>query len=72
MLAINRRFGQSITMRTAGGETIVVQVVKTGRHQIVLGIDAPRSVRIVRTEIEGLEDAPRPINERVQCDTPTR
>lgn len=71
MLAITRKFRQSITMRTEANETIVVQVVRIA-GQVTLGIDAPSSVRIVRTEIEGLEDAPRPINERVQCDTPTR
>ena len=47
MLALTRRPGQSILI----GDGIEVVVVRIEGDRVVLGIDADRAVRIVRTEL---------------------
>ena len=54
MLVLERRRGQSVTMKIAGVE-IVVSVERLvdweGHRKVRLGFEAPREVEILRTEI---------------------
>jgi carbon storage regulator len=47
MLVLSRRAGQSIRI----GDDITVHIVRTGSDKVRIGIDAPRSVNVVRTEL---------------------
>lgn len=47
MLVLTRRTGQSLRI----GEGIEVQVVRVEGDRVVLGIVAPREVRVVRAEL---------------------
>jgi carbon storage regulator len=47
MLVLTRRPGQSILV----GDEIEVVVVRVEGDRVVLGIDAPREVRVVRAEL---------------------
>ena len=47
MLVLTRRPGQSILV----GENIELVVVRIEGDRVVLGIDAPREVRVVRAEL---------------------
>jgi carbon storage regulator len=48
MLVLTRKPGEAIRI----GEDIVVRVVEAGPGKVRLGIEAPRGVRILRTELE--------------------
>lgn len=52
MLVLKRKFGQSVTI----ADGITVTVLGSGSNGIALGIDAPRSVPVVRSEL--LKDSP--------------
>lgn len=47
MLVLTRRTGQSIRI----GDGVELTVVRLEGDRVVLGIDAPRDVRVVRTEL---------------------
>lgn len=47
MLVLTRRVGESIKV----GEDIMVTVMSVQGGQVKIGIDAPKSINIVRTEI---------------------
>jgi carbon storage regulator len=47
MLVLTRRPGQSILV----GDEVEVVVVRVEGDRVVLGIDAPRAVRVVRAEL---------------------
>ena len=47
MLVLSRRAGQSIRI----GDDITIHIVRTGSDKVRIGIDAPRSVNVVRTEL---------------------
>ena len=47
MLVLTRRPGQSILV----GDGIELHVVRIEGDRVVLGIDAPREIRVVRTEL---------------------
>ena len=47
MLILSRRPGASVTL----GDDIVVTVVSVNGNQVLLGINAPREVRVLRDEI---------------------
>ena len=49
MLVLTRRRGEAIVV----GDTIEVRVLELTRHQVKLGIQAPRSVPVFRKEIYG-------------------
>ena len=51
MLILNRKQGQAIKIN--GEILIVVNAIKG--NQVRIGIEAPQSVRIIRSEIEGKE-----------------
>ena len=47
MLILTRRSGESIVI----GDNVVITVVESGRDQVRIGIDAPRSVSVHRQEV---------------------
>ena len=55
MLVLSRKHGESILI----GENIYLTVVRIGPNNVRLGIEAPRDVNIVRTELnrQDAEDA---------------
>jgi carbon storage regulator len=52
MLVLSRKAGESITL----GDHIRITIVKLDKHQVRLGIDAPRSVSVLREEIRPLAE----------------
>jgi carbon storage regulator len=48
MLILTRRIGESIRI----AEGITVTVLRIGQSQVRLGVEAPREIPIVRTELE--------------------
>lgn len=53
MLVLTRKANEKIRL----GDDITITVVKISNGSIRLGIDAPRNVRILRSEIEAFDDA---------------
>jgi carbon storage regulator len=47
MLILTRRAGESIII----GDNVVITIVESGRDQVRIGIDAPRSVSVHRQEV---------------------
>jgi carbon storage regulator len=47
MLVLSRKESEQIHI----GDDIVVTVIKTGRHKVTIGVDAPRAIRVWRDEI---------------------
>ena len=58
MLVISRKSQQSIVI----GDTIRVTILKIERNVVRLGVDAPRDLRVLRTELDriGKEDRHEP------------
>lgn len=54
MLALTRKTNEAITIATASGELIEIHVVSIQNGQVRLGLEADRSISIVRSEL--LED----------------
>ncbi len=50
MLVLSRKLGEKIVI----GDNIVITVVKIGRNQIRIGIEAPQEVPVYREEIAPL------------------
>ena len=48
MLVLTRKIGESLRI----GDNIVIKVSKVNGSAVSVAIDAPRSVRIIRTEID--------------------
>lgn len=55
MLILTRRSGEAIIATTADGTRITVRVVSINGGQIRIGLDAPKSVHIIREELLGTE-----------------
>lgn len=53
MLVLTRKIGEKIMI----GDDIVLTVVQIDRGKIRLGIEAPKSMPIVRSELIGMKDA---------------
>ena len=47
MLILTRRIGESLNI----GDQIEVTIVKVKSNQVVLGIEAPRNIPVVRSEL---------------------
>ena len=47
MLVLTRKKEQMIQI----GDDIIVKVIRTGRNQVKIGIDAPDDTRILRSEV---------------------
>lgn len=57
MLCLNRNPGESFVLRNAHGETIATIVVyRPKRGPVKIGIDAPRDISIIRSELLHLPD----------------
>jgi carbon storage regulator len=52
MLILTRRIGESLNI----GDEIEISIVKVKGNQIVLGIEAPREISVIRSEL--LDDEP--------------
>ncbi|MFO0895962.1 MAG: carbon storage regulator [Pirellulales bacterium] len=61
MLVLSRKSGESVQLGGAAGE-IVIKVIDLGGGRVRLGIEAPQSVTIVRSEL-----GPRPPATREGC-----
>ena len=52
MLVVGRKSGESIVMQTASGEEIVVYVNRSAKNGVIrVGIQAPQTVKIKRSEV---------------------
>lgn len=51
MLVLGRKVGESVLI----GENVKILIVSNDRGQVKIGIEAPKDVHIVRTEIAGKE-----------------
>lgn len=54
MLVLTRRVDQKITI----SHNIVVKILRVAAGHVRIGVDAPRSVRVIRGELEALVDDP--------------
>lgn len=52
MLVLSRREGEVVHI----GQDITVQIVRIERGKVRIGIDAPKSVRLLRAELKQQED----------------
>lgn len=66
MLVLTRKPNQQLQI----GKDIVITVVKVRGNTIRLGIEAPRDVRVVRSELEFRLDAPSATDESINVDLP--
>lgn len=62
MLILSRRPDERILV----GDDVVITVVKLGKTEVRIGIDAPRNVRVLREELLNKQ----PNRKRVTDDTP--
>ena len=51
MLVLSRKEGESITLKTTTGETVIIALTKYRGSQTKVGIKAPESVKILRSEL---------------------
>ena len=56
MLVLSRKPGEKIRV----GKDVLITIVRQGPSGVRVGIDAPKGVNIVRTELEDAEMKPRP------------
>ncbi|MAG92847.1 MAG: carbon storage regulator [Planctomycetaceae bacterium] len=54
MLVLTRRVSETVRI----GDDVTVTIVRTGRNSVQIGIDAPRSVKISRGELDALPNSP--------------
>ena len=52
MLILTRRIGESLNI----GDEIEISIVKVKGNQIVLGIEAPREISVIRSELLGEDE----------------
>jgi len=55
MLVLKRKSSERIQI----GDHILVTVLQIGGHSVQIGIDAPREIRVVRTELQDEESQNR-------------
>lgn len=53
MLVLKRNQGQGVDFTMKGADAVRVHVLEVHGNQVKLGIEAPRSVAVVRTELVG-------------------
>lgn len=53
MLVLSRKAGQAIRI----GDTVVVKVLRVKGNQIKIGIESPKSTKILRGELEERKEA---------------
>jgi carbon storage regulator len=54
MLVLTRREGESLLI----GDDVEITIVEISGNRVRLGVTAPRTVNVVRVELEGPHDAP--------------
>ena len=59
MLVLSRKEGQEILFPNLG---ITVEVLRVKGNNVRIGVDAPRSIRILRSELEEDGDKNRPVS----------
>lgn len=52
MLILSRKREERVVIETEAGERVEVTVCQIGEEKVRLGFEAPRGVRILRSEIE--------------------
>lgn len=50
MLILTRKPGEQLTVVTPSGEVITIEITNMRRHQVRIGIEAARDIKIYRTE----------------------
>lgn len=58
MLVLSRRIGEMLKV----GDDVEIHILDIGRGQVRIGIDAPRSVNIVRSELLDRAPSERPVD----------
>lgn len=51
MLVLSRKDGQRITLTTQGGEQITLVIDRHNRNAFRVAIDAPQTVKVMRSEV---------------------
>ena len=51
MLVLERKSGQALRFTTSTGEVLFVKINKVGNGRVSVGIDAPKSVKVLRNEL---------------------
>ena len=51
MLVLERKSGQALKFTTSTGETVFVKINKVGNGRVSVGIDAPKTVKVLRNEL---------------------
>lgn len=51
MLVLMRKSGQALQFTTSTGEVVNVKINNVGHGRVSVGIDAPRSVKVLRGEL---------------------
>lgn len=57
MLVLSRKEGESIVLTTSTGETVTITLTKYRGVQTIVGIEAPKNVKILRTELQNRHDS---------------
>lgn len=58
MLVLTRRVGESIQI----GKEIEIHIISVEGNQIRIGVDAPKDVLVLRSELSGNSGSPLPFN----------
>ena len=61
MLNLSRKAGEAFELTLGDGRTVVVQIKKITDSSVILGIDAPQSVRIGYKHLGGRQRQPTPL-----------
>ena len=51
MLVLKRKLGEAIIITTQSGETVEIKVSKISEGRVKLGIDAEKSISVLRKEV---------------------
>jgi len=56
MLILSRKQGEKIVVHLGQGRKLTIEVIRTGKSKIILGLEAPQDIRILREEIKGKQE----------------
>jgi len=51
MLVLSRKEGESIILKTATGEIVTITLTKYRGAETIVGIEAPKNIKILRSEL---------------------
>ncbi len=57
MLVLSRKENESIILSLPNGDTVVVSVVAINGNRVTIGADAPKDVKILRSELQEIANA---------------